>query len=215
MIITLVLSSINLYNNNKEEKGDKEDKRESQSHISGDLWVCSYPQDPSIISIKFEGDTFTALTKTKKVINGKYDKNVLYTVPDRKDVFTPYKYVPNDDSLIIVTLGGKNDVHIFNKEVSMKMKSTIDTYRGYIYQNSDFSNCINSASANNCKNFTCKQGDPQCFCMFKCSPSSDGNLVDHNFGGVDCSSFYSNEFINNANLLCKNIVGEGSVPIPI
>lgn len=95
----------------KNDKNDKNDKNELDKNF-----ICSYPKDPSILSIKFDtsSKTFTCLTKDNKKINGTFDNNVLYLSPDRKESFTPYKYVPNDQSLILITLGGKNDVHIFN-----------------------------------------------------------------------------------------------------
>lgn len=84
--------------------------------LTAHAWRVSYPRaNPVWVSINFaDNQTFSAMADDGSTISGVYDNHVLYPQKDRKDVFLPYMYVPNDDSISVVTLGGKADVHIFN-----------------------------------------------------------------------------------------------------
>lgn len=200
-LIILVISSFNLYKEYKKDKKDKSMDKKDNFDITKDLWICSYPRDPSIISIKFNGNSFDANTKSKKIMSGIYDENALYTIPDKKDVFTPYKYVPNDDSLIILTLGSKNEVHIFNRESEMRNNistSQNSTYRGYYNQNYKAA-CIQSLEK--CTNFECNEKQDSCFCMYGCLDEK-GNKTNFRFA-TDCSP--NMDYIGSANSTCKTI----------
>lgn len=95
--------------------------------LTAHAWRVSYPlANPVWASITFsDNQTFSAMADDGSTISGTYDKNVLYPQKDRKDVFLPYMYVPNDDSISVVTLGGKSDVHIFNDASKMIVPTTV------------------------------------------------------------------------------------------
>lgn len=86
------------------------------SPLTAHGWRVSYPsKNPVWMTLSFtDARTFTATADDGSTLMGTYDDYVLYPKPDRKDVFMPYAYAPNDDSLSVITLGGKADVHIFN-----------------------------------------------------------------------------------------------------
>lgn len=152
-------------------------------------WHVAYPANPSIRSITFTpAGEYEVVSSAGKLQKGKYDDKVLY-VQGRKDSFAPYVYVPNDESLAVITLGGAHDVHIFSRSSSSSIPSVVkmaammdsdpcalpkefmDTCPSVTYTQPrrDFCTCM-------------KQEDPAAFYQYQ---KSDGSMGECIYGDVD------------------------------